>query len=666
MTRYGYIGPLLVFLLVLGCGDQTPINTPYGVLDAPVPLRDNHETSDTDPYPVAVTPIDSQSSTSNFRPQASFSMTPRSAGEPTLPGHGWPLTDHIVADRFERTMITDESIIGLHCQARRCVAASKDGGIFVTDAFGDWLPRPTTLPSLVRFFADDTTWLACPEGDRPALLSTDGGVRWTGLNFSCGHEGHRTVHLAGDETVVLFQGQIRMGPLTGGAYRWISSPLPDAQAIVSSGEHLLVMGSFMAAASRNGGRTFETAVHDLPMTHINDLAMSSKGIVAAVGQAVTGEAPFGLSYDGGLTWKSPAEWPTRSNRLDFVVMDLHGRIAVSSLRGRHGALRTDDQGTSWHSVNTDHPLAGAVAIYVDEFAFASPRGVAVAPSQAGMYPLGLTQPLSDVLQIQPRIALGLGLFGGVYRSEDGGTRWFQIPRTEGLLFHHLLHLGSRDLVATGDSFAAYSRDSGLTWTLVSMPNACASDWLVLADTQVIAGCSDGSLLRSGDQGQTWAIQRTDGERLMTQVRWVAPWRLLLGLDRQGERLYYSDDMGRTWHEMPIEGVESIAEIQGTSTGLSVRTVSGRLATLDGLSSSWTWLSSLRPIVPDALAHRRLADGRWIVLGPRQLWSVNTDGHARVLARVNEVHGLRTTPSGDLLLLAPSHTVRLARTVGDTQ
>jgi hypothetical protein len=667
MLRRRHIGHLLGLLALVGCAEEPRLNTPYGVFDAPVPVREARSEAGQDldirPNTLAATHDESSEFPTSFFSAAAI---PGAGQGSALAGNGWPRTDHIVADHFTRTVITDELIVGLHCEANLCVAASKDGGLFTTDSFGDWYPQPTTLPSLTRFFADANIWVACPTQGRPALLSTDGGTAWRELNFSCGHEGHRTLDLAGTRTVVLFGGRIRIGLITGGGYRWIESPIPDAHGIASRGNHILLLSASQSAVSSNAGQTFRVVSHDLPLTQVYDIALSPKGIAAAVGQAELGERPFGLSHDGGLTWTTPTTWPTRSDRLDFVTMASDGRLAASSLNGGQQSVQSDAQGMTWRVVDTNHTLGGAVAEYGNGFAFASPRGIAIAPRQGGMYLLGLTQPLVAIEQIQPRVALGLGVFGGIYRSEDGGTLWYEIPRTSGLSLTHLLHLGRGNLVALGESIASYSSDSGLTWTVVSTPNGCSANWLTTAGDQLMGGCADGSMIRSSDGGRHWDLAHDDSHVYLRHARWVFAWGMLVGLDVDGQRLHYSNDMGTTWRDVMVQGAEAVAEIQNTPTGLSIRTISGRLATCDGLSSSWAWLNSLRPIIPDATAHRKLADGRWIVLGPKSVWALSVHGQARSLAPANGAHSIQTTPSGDVLLLAPTHTLRLARKTTPTE
>ncbi|HLA76947.1 MAG TPA: YCF48-related protein [Vicinamibacteria bacterium] len=226
-----------------------------------------------------------------------------------------------------------------------------------------------------------------------------------------------------------------------------------------------------------------------------------------------------ISTDGGAAWRQ-VKVPTRTMLTAVFFHDGKLGWAVG-----HDALilRSTDGGETWRQVHHDPEAGGPL---FDVYFLDDQRGFAV-----GAYGLFLEtnnggeswerRTISDGdahLHHLARSATGrlyLAAERGVlFRSDDGGERWTELPSPyQGSLFGSL-PLAGEDLLLFGlRGHAFFSGDAGKTWS----PVATGVDTMLtggcrLKDGRIVVGGLGGVVLVSGDQGRSFSLHE-QGDRL---------------------------------------------------------------------------------------------------------------------------------------------------------
>jgi photosystem II stability/assembly factor-like uncharacterized protein len=233
------------------------------------------------------------------------------------------------------------------------------------------------------------------------------------------------------------------------------------------------------------------------------------------------------SVDGGATWIPPGEGPPVTNVLSVAVDPAHPATVYAGL-DQGGVHRSSDGGAHWMDIGGGLPA---------EFRRPSVRSLVVAPSGAvyagtdlGVFrslkgddfwqPLnqGLPQGGSVIsLEIDPsrpqRMYAGLPA-GGLYRSDNGGTRWTRLKGIAGSLPVEDIAVSPASpnvVYAALSNGVARSFDSGATWLPPTQDLTGYLTSLAAHPTlpgTVYAGASDG-VFRSADRGATW-VRVSDG------------------------------------------------------------------------------------------------------------------------------------------------------------
>jgi photosystem II stability/assembly factor-like uncharacterized protein len=112
------------------------------------------------------------------------------------------------------------------------------------------------------------------------------------------------------------------------------------------------------------------------------------------------------------------------------------------------------------------------------------------------------------------VAAGSRLFiaaeaGQLFRSDDGGANWRQLPTPYNGSFFGLLALSTDEVLAFGLRGNVFrSRDAGLTWLpVVSGAEAMLTDGLRRADGALVLVGLSGTVLVSRDNGASWTLQQ---------------------------------------------------------------------------------------------------------------------------------------------------------------
>jgi photosystem II stability/assembly factor-like uncharacterized protein len=213
------------------------------------------------------------------------------------------------------------------------------------------------------------------------------------------------------------------------------------------------------------------------------------------------------TVDGGASWFVAHYAPEHEQPLLGVHFDAAGHgLAVGAYST---VYRSDDGGASWQSVAFGpEPLPGA--------------GHAAAPRAAARAATGGAQGedmRADAWTVQPHLtsigADGHGRLyvtaeaGHVYRSDDGGARWFELPSPYAGSFFGLLPLAGDSLLVFGLRGHLYrSDDAGRSWQAVaSGTQALLAGATRLADGTIVIAGLEGVVLVSQDGGHSFRVHQ---------------------------------------------------------------------------------------------------------------------------------------------------------------
>ncbi|MEE2755547.1 MAG: sialidase family protein [Myxococcota bacterium] len=654
---------LAALTLIFGC-ESGPIEpTPFGFVEPPEPVRSTEARDE----PTMGTLNESALS----ERQILFEQAPgqfHSPAQTRVMGsfqRGLDLQDQspFLGSEYRRTILTDEILVGLDCAETGCIAASRSGGLFRTDTYGDWRAMPSNLPALKRFYIGVDAWIACPLSGRKALLSQDRGQTWLLADFHCSRYTAKTVVNTPEITAVLDGDRLRLGGFFDDLIRWIPAPVEQPECLFVGAGALVVVGRSHVAVSTDGGRTYETSPKAFELAPVRDGVVTDKGGIVVVGDAPAGQSPVAMSHDFGASWVRPPSWPGRDPRADFIARARDGRFAVSKAFGRAHVFVGDPLGVYWSEMAARESSLGPIAPYRSGFLVSTTRGIAVSPSQRGVYRLGLDQPIRDLVAISQHEYIGVGAYGGVYRSHDRGLTWYPAGPGHSLPFTHILHLEGQRLVAAGAGLIGQSDDGGVTWSLHSTENGCSADWLVGGPESHFVGCADGTVLGRRTHHGGWRLLSTPWAVNSTQGVWLPDSESLVLMNVDTDHLLKSTDHGYTWTEVELDAGEPIRALDAVGETLSLRTASGRLAWTVNGTPQWQWLSSERALLGNALAHRRFNDGRWLVLDESTLWRIEAGLQLDAISDSANATGLKLLKSGDIVLLSPQSTTLLSRVSG---
>jgi len=205
--------------------------------------------------------------------------------------------------------------------------------------------------------------------------------------------------------------------------------------------------------------------------------------------------------DGGDHWELAHFEPAEAQPLlDVWFADDSRGIAV----GAYGVMfATSDGGRVWSQVPFEPaPLPGAAAVEAED-----------------EYDLGYEFHLNAIAR-GPGSRVYLGAEAGrLFRSDDDGASWRELPSPYDGSFHGLLPLDGDALLAFGLRGNLFrSDDGGTTWTAIETGTTALlnSGARVDADTVVIAGTA-GVMLVSRDGGRTFALTQQEDRKAISAV-----------------------------------------------------------------------------------------------------------------------------------------------------
>lgn len=568
---------------------------------------------------------------------------------PSLPT-AWPeAAFDLVATRHARRVIASDDVVGV-AAVDGLVAVSGEGGIFRVDGFGTLTPARTRLPTRVtRTFAAPGVLVACTPPLDQARFSVDGGEQWAALGFQCGRAGARTIAGAGAHTYAVAGDRLRIGPLPAGAATYRPLPVAEVEAIGALERRVLLVGAEALALSVDGGAHFTHLSRPPGLAAARDVAFVGKGTVLIAGQAAPGGAALVRSVDLGRSW-APIALPRRLDHVVALAVDARGAVLAVPADAADEAVLSFDGGRRFEPLPPGHLAQGAVAA-LDAGFVAGARGGLLVGVGASAPQLGLREPLHAAVFTHPRIAVGIGRTGGVFRSSDGGRTWQASPAGRWIPFGDVTRIGDHALMLVGDGLLWRSEDAGRTWDQRWLPalSSCAARWVRFSvdGARGTVGCADGSWLQSDDAGLTWAVDpAAPGVETAPVVWW------------EGKRWALSAD-GRLWTDAagPFAEVASpLADpvhLVRTAEGLSLLARGGQGAVRSG--DAW---QATRWIDPpgDARHHLPLGDGGALLVAGDRLVRVSPTGPPQAVA--DDALDARLTGDGGVLLFGARSTTLL--------
>ena len=237
-----------------------------------------------------------------------------------------------------------------------------------------------------------------------------------------------------------------------------------------------------------------------------------------------------ISDDGGASWRQ-VEAPTRTMLTAVAFVDNQIGVAVG-----HDSviLRTTDGGDTW------------------ELVYSAPEDEA---------------PFFDVWFADETNGMAIGAYGSHYRTVDGGLTWdFEPIGDTDWHLHEVARAGDGTLYLAAEAGYVYrSNDGGATWTEVPSPYE-GSYFGVLpleGDTILLFGLR-GHLFRSDDAGENWEEIATDTVALLTNgIRLADGTIIIVGL---GGAVLISTDDGQSFTFHQQAGRRGISTVVETADG----------------------------------------------------------------------------------------------------
>ncbi|HSI07801.1 MAG TPA: hypothetical protein VK985_04365 [Rariglobus sp.] len=265
-------------------------------------------------------------------------------------------------------------------------------------------------------------------------------------------------------------------------------------------KQLFISANWRPCFSEDGGRTWTERVKGADITVQTDIRFSgSRTYVTAMDEGTL------VSEDQGKSWRQL--WPLKH---DNELSGHNWRVAVTNINGVDRIIATaspwsgknsvvivisEDGGKTFKTVTAGLPAYRITANTM--WGRGYPRALAVDPTNPKIVYLGID---GDASKDQPG--------GGVFKSEDGGYTWKQLPNQPASrrMYYGLAIDPTNPQRIFWGGFGANggvycSEDGGNTWKRVFAQDQYIFNVHVSKDGTIYAG--GGNLWRSTDHGETW-------------------------------------------------------------------------------------------------------------------------------------------------------------------
>jgi len=368
-------------------------------------------------------------------------------------------------------------------------------------------------------------------------LSNDGGATWKSSNsIQADYVGSPTLPAVGANTPLSIPTNVTINP--------------------KNPKEIFVSANWRSCLSEDGGQSWLERMKGADISCITDIRFSGKRVYATAMDEGTL-----MSEDNGKTWKQL--WPLRHST------DLSGhnwRIGVTNVGGVDHLIATaspwdgnkpsmvvtsDDGGKTYKTTTAGIPNYQITANTM--WGRGYPRALAVDPSNPKIVYMGID---GDPTEGKSG--------GGVFKSEDGGATWKQLPNQPGSrrMYYGLAVDPTNSQRVYWAGFGAkggvyMSEDGGGSWKSVFAGDQYLFNLMTAADGTVFA--SGKNLWRSVDHGKSWK-QITDFKENRSIVGievhpkdpktiWISS--VVWSGDAEGG-IYKTTDGGLTWTEITAD------------------------------------------------------------------------------------------------------------------
>ena len=276
------------------------------------------------------------------------------------------------------------------------------------------------------------------------------------------------------------------------------------------------------------------------------------GVPMAAALAVVTVLPAAGTAEEPSQWSLIKPLASRSLMLDVAIADT-GRLVAVGERGH--VLVSDDQGSTWTqvSVPTRSMLTGVCLVGNDNGWAVGHDAVILRTKDGGdsweqvYWAPEDEAPLFDVWFSNPREGFALGAYGSWFVTEDGGSNWiFEAISDDDSHLHKVSEAEDGRLFLAAERGMLYrSDDGGVSW--LELPSPYEGSFfgiLPVSADEVLAFGLRGHLFRSEDAGQSWIAVETATTAMLTDgIALDDGTVLVVGL---GGTVLVSTDRGRSF------------------------------------------------------------------------------------------------------------------------
>lgn len=319
--------------------------------------------------------------------------------------------------------------------------------------------------------------------------SNDGGKTWTSSNMmTVDREANPTT--PNQATVLTTAGISRATNLT-------INPFNPSELFISA--------NWRPCLTEDGGKTWTERDRGADITcFFGGIRFSGSRVYAAAA-----DEGYFVSEDNGRHWRQiwPVKWDfdgMTGHYWGHMITNRNGKDRIIAAMGPAHESRpslvvvSEDGGATFKVTSTASGLPDYRPTANTFWGFSSPRGLAVDPKNPDIVYLGMDGDAGEGR-----------MGGGIFKSEDGGYTWKQLPNQPGSRRgYYGLCIDPTDSrriywAACGNRGGVYrSEDGGGSWELVYQGGQWFFNLMVAADGTVYAA-DKSILMRSADHGKTW-------------------------------------------------------------------------------------------------------------------------------------------------------------------
>jgi len=322
-------------------------------------------------------------------------------------------------------------------------------------------------------------------------------------------------------------------------------------AIAVDSEHYFVVGDSGYVMHRE--RITDTLIHDTTLDRryaLYDVALMNDTVIV-----VGANGYAARSTDLGNTWQVISLGVTNNFYSVAFAQDSSGVVYIHGERGI--TFKSTDFGATW--------------MRMDSGSFDAIYALARAPQGT---------------------IFGASSNGYIFRSTNNGATWLRDSLDASLFKQTDIEIGNKfGLMSTFGASVLVTRDSGKTWSTVSIPTATTLGVTVVNDTLGFVSGALGKIYQTTDAGMTWSTTNTGVTNALYDID-AAPGGNMITAGFNGQ-VFYSLDYGKTWTSSNTGNTTQYNRVRfapGSITALAVGVAGVIKKTTDG-GATWTSLTS---------------------------------------------------------------------------